>query len=159
VTPGTPPKRKYDSRRRREQAAATRRTMLEAAQRRFERDGYVATTMELVAAEAGVALKTVYAAFGTKSGLLRSLWDLQLKGDADDAPVAERDWYREVLDEARPERQLALNARNVRVVRSRIGTLLGVIRSAAVVDADCAANGGTCPALQQVNRPSGARMP
>lgn len=139
MTPGTPPKRKYDSRRRREQAAATRRTMLEAAQRRFERDGYVATTMELVAAEAGVALKTVYAAFGTKSGLLRSLWDLQLKGDADDAPVAERDWYREVLDEARPERQLALNARNVRVVRSRIGTLLGVIRSAAVVDADCAA--------------------
>jgi AcrR family transcriptional regulator len=139
VTEGTRPRRKYDSRRRREQAAATRRTMLEAAQRLFERDGYVATTMESVAAGAGVALKTVYAAFGTKGGLLRALWDLQLKGDADDAPVAERDWYREVLEEARPERQLALNARNVRVVRSRIGTLLGVIRSAAVVDADCAA--------------------
>ena len=60
--------RRYDSTRRREQAAATRREILEAAQRLFERDGYVATTMAAIAAEAGVALKTVYLAFETKSG-------------------------------------------------------------------------------------------
>ena len=73
--------------RRREQAAATRREILEAAQRLFERDGYGATTMAAIAAEAGVALKTVYLAFETKSGLLRALWHLRLRGDEDEAPV------------------------------------------------------------------------
>lgn len=135
----TPPKRKYDSRRRREQAAATRRAMLDAADRLFERDGYVATTMEAIATEAGVALKTVYSAFATKSGLLRALWDLRLKGDVDDAPVAERPWYREMLEEPDPERQLRLNAMNARMVKMRIGRLLRVIRSASEVDADGAA--------------------
>ena len=32
------------------------------------------TTMEAIAADAGVALKTVYLAFETKSGLLRAVW-------------------------------------------------------------------------------------
>src|SRR6266508_5959844 len=99
------PTRRYDSRRRREQAAGTRRDILEAAQRLFERDGYAATTMAAVAAEAGVALKTVYLGFETKSGLLRALWHLLLRGDEEDAPIPERPWYREVLAEPDPERQ------------------------------------------------------
>src|SRR6266536_157975 len=124
-------KRRYDSRRRREQAAGTRRDILEAAQRLFERRGYAATTMAAIAAEAGVALKTVYLAFETKSGLLRALWHLLLRGDEADAPVAERGWYREVLEEPDPERQLRLTARNSRVVKTRAAALMGVIRSAA----------------------------
>jgi AcrR family transcriptional regulator len=133
------PKRKYDARRRREQAMVTRRAILDAAQVLFERDGYVVTTMEAIAAEGGVALKTVYSVFATKSGLLRSLWDVLLKGDEDDAPVAQRSWYTEMIEEPDPERQLRLNARNARMVKMRIGRLLGVIRSAAVVDPDGAA--------------------
>jgi AcrR family transcriptional regulator len=133
------PKRKYDSRRRQEQAAATRRSILDAAQRLFEGDGYVVTTMDAIASEAGVALKTVYSAFTTKSGVLRAVWDLLLKGDVDDAPVAERAWYREMLGETNPERQLRLNARNARAVKTRIGAMLGVIRTAASVDPDSAA--------------------
>ncbi len=81
------PKRSYDSPRRREQAAATRRDILAAAQRLFEQQGYAATTMAEIAAEAGVALKTVYTAFETKSGVLRALWNLLLRGDEDDVPV------------------------------------------------------------------------
>ena len=129
-------KRPYNSQRRQQQASATRQLVLEAAQRLFERDGYVATTMEAIAGEAGVALKTVYSAFTTKSGLLRAVWDLLLKGDTDDAPVAQRAWYREVLEEPDPERQLRLNARNARAVKVRIGPMLRVIRSASVVDSD-----------------------
>ncbi len=131
--------RKYDSTRRQEQAAATRRSILDAAQRRFERDGYVATTMEAIANEADVSLKTVYLAFSTKGGLLRSVWDLLLKGDTDESPVADRAWYRELLDEADAEQTLRLVAHQSRLVRARIGPMLRVIRSAAAVDADGAA--------------------
>ncbi len=128
--------RSYHSPRRREQAAATRRAILDAAQSLFQRDGYAATTMEAIAAEAGVALKTVYVAFATKSGLLRALWDLLLKGDEDTAAVAERPWYLEVMQEPDPERKLRLNARNSRVVKMRIAGVLAVIRDAAPIDRD-----------------------
>jgi len=136
---GVKPKRQYNSPRRYEQAAATRRSILDAAQRLFERDGYAATTMDAIATEAGVALKTVYVAFATKSGLLRGLWDLLLKGDDQDSGVAERSWYRAVLEESDPQRQLRLNARNARIVKERIGALLQVIRDAASGDPDLAA--------------------
>jgi AcrR family transcriptional regulator len=128
--------RSYESPRRREQAAATRAAILDAAQLLFERQGYAATTMAAIASEAGVALKTVYVAFDTKSGVLRALWNLLLRGDQDDAPVAERSWYREILDEPDPERQLRLNARNALAVKTRIGGVLQVIRNAAPVDPD-----------------------
>jgi AcrR family transcriptional regulator len=132
-------RRTYNSPRRQQQAAATRRAILEAAQRLFERHGYGATTMDAIASDAGVALKTVYVAFATKSGVLRALWDLLLKGDEDDAAVAERPWYRQVVEEPDPERTLRLNARNSRAVKLRIAGLLEVIRDAAPVDADIAA--------------------
>ncbi|HEY3189036.1 MAG TPA: TetR family transcriptional regulator [Solirubrobacteraceae bacterium] len=128
--------RRYDSPRRREQAAATRRQILEAAQRLFEEQGYAATTMAAIAAEAGVALKTVYVAFETKSGVLRSLWHLLLRGDQADVPMGERPWYREVLAEPDPERQLRLVARNSRAVKLRAGALMAVLRSAAPTDPD-----------------------
>jgi AcrR family transcriptional regulator len=130
------PKRRYDSSRRRAQAAETRRDILEAAQRLFEQHGYAATTVEAIAGEAGVALKTVYVAFETKSGVLRAVWNHVLRGGRDDAPVAEQDWYQEVLDEPDAERQLRLDVRNSRVVKLRIAPLLEVIRSAAASDPD-----------------------
>jgi hypothetical protein len=81
-----------------------------------------------------VALKTVYLAFETKSGLLRALWNLLLRGDEGDAPVAERAWYREAVEDPDPERQLRLNARNSVAAKTRMGGLLEVIRSAAPAD-------------------------
>jgi AcrR family transcriptional regulator len=129
-------RRAYHSPRREQQAAATRRAILDAAQRLFDAKGYPATTMEAIAAEAGVSLKTVYLAFATKSGLLRGLWDLLLKGDQDEAGVAERPWYQAVLAETDPRRQLELVAYNSRVVKERISGVLKVIRSAAPVDRD-----------------------
>ncbi|MEA2843824.1 MAG: hypothetical protein QOJ69_1495, partial [Actinomycetota bacterium] len=132
-------RRPYNSPRRREQAAATRRTILEAAERLFVRDGYPTTTMEAIAGEAGVSLKTVYLPFSTKSGLLRALWDLRLKGDEGDPPVVRQEWFREVMEERDPVRKLQLNARNSRAAKTRIGGLFKVIRGAAEIDADCGA--------------------
>jgi AcrR family transcriptional regulator len=133
------PRRPYNSPRRQQQAAATRRAVLEAAERLFRQDGYPATTMDAIAAEAGVSLKTAYLPFSTKSGLLRALWDLRLKRDDSDAPVVQHEWFREVLEEPDPVRKLQLNARNSAAAKTRIGTLFRVIRGAAEIDADCGA--------------------
>ena len=132
-------RRAYNSPRRQQQAAATRRAILEAAARLFERDGYPATTMEAIAGEAGLSLKTVYLPFTTKSGLLRALWDLRLKGEDTGAPVVQHGWFREVMEENDPVRKLELNARNSRAAKTRIGRMFKVIRGAAEIDDDCAA--------------------
>lgn len=131
--------RRYDSPLRREQAARTRQQILVAAKELFERDGYAATSMAAIASAAGVSLKTVYLVFDTKSGLLRALWHLLLRGEDDSVPVGEQHWYREVLDEPDPERQLRLNARNSLVVKARAGAILDVIRDAASSDPEIAA--------------------
>ena len=130
------PKRPYESPRRREQAAATRLEILDAAQRLFERDGYPATTMAAIAAEARVALKTVYVAFETKSGVLRALWNLRLRGGDEDVPITQQQLYRAVLEEPDPERQLRTNAANSREGKLRVAALAEVIRSAAPLEAD-----------------------
>jgi AcrR family transcriptional regulator len=132
--------RRYDSSRRRAQAEATQQEILEAAKRLIDRQGYAATSMAEIAAEAGVALKTVYVAFGTKAGVLRALWNLVLRGDEEPIPVAERPWFREMAAESDPERQVRLMARSSREIKARgAGTLMGVIRAAAPTDPDIAA--------------------
>lgn len=131
-------KRHYDSSRRREQATATRSQILEAAERLWTRDGYVGTSVAAVAAAASVTARTIYLGFGSKSGLLRALWNHRLRGDAGERPVAERPWFLAVVDEPDPERALRLNVRNAKVVRQRVGRLLDVIRDAASSDAEVA---------------------
>ncbi|MBA3508688.1 MAG: TetR/AcrR family transcriptional regulator [Thermoleophilaceae bacterium] len=126
--------RAYVSPRREQQAASTRRAILESAQRLFESQGYAITTVDAIAADASVSLKTVYLAFGTKARLLRAVWDLALKGDESDTPVADRPWYLELLEEPDPERKLRLVAHNSCVVKMRIAPILRVIRDAAPSD-------------------------
>ena len=58
---------------RRRQALATRAAVVDAAQELFLRGGYTATTIEAIAAGAGVAASTVYFVFGSKRGLLRAI--------------------------------------------------------------------------------------
>jgi AcrR family transcriptional regulator len=101
--------------------------------------GYATTSMAAIASAAGVSLKTVYLAFETKSGLLRALWHLLLRGEHDSIPVGEQPWYRAVLEEPDPECQLRLNMRNSRMVKVRAGATLEVIRSAASGDPDIGA--------------------
>ena len=131
-------KRSYDSSRRREQAAETQRQILRAAQRLFERDGYATTTVAAIASEAGVATKTVYLAFESKSGILRALWHLLLRGDPADVPVGEGEWYRETLAEPDPETRIVRVAVRSREVKERAADLMEVIRTAAPADPDIA---------------------
>ena len=131
--------RQYHSPRRAQQAATTRLEIIRAAKRLFEEQGYAATTMAAIAAEADVALKTVYLAFETKARLLRAVWDVALKGDDADAPVAVRPWYVAVLEEPDPERKLRRLAAASCRVKLRIASLLRVIRDAAPSDEEIGA--------------------
>ena len=133
------PRRRYESPRRREQAAATRQAILEAAERLFAERGYVGTSVADIAGEARVALKPVYAVFGTKAEVLRALWNLRVRGDEEPVPMAERPWVREVLAEPDPRRRLALVAHNVRIVRERTAHVTEVVRQAAPADEQIAA--------------------
>lgn len=63
---------------REQQAAATRDRIAESARRLFAERGYGATTIDMVATEAGVAVRTVYAVFGTKREILSHICEAWL---------------------------------------------------------------------------------
>lgn len=62
-------KRAYRSKLRAEQTEATRRRIIDAARRLFAGQSFESVTMERLAEEAGVAIQTLYAAFGSKFNL------------------------------------------------------------------------------------------
>jgi AcrR family transcriptional regulator len=78
-------KRPYDGRRRQEQARHTRERIIDAAEQRLLRDGYAATTIAAIAADAGVSADTIYKGFGGKPGLVRAIRVKALEGHG---PVA-----------------------------------------------------------------------
>jgi AcrR family transcriptional regulator len=68
-------------------AEATQRAIVEAAMRLFVQDGYHATSIGAVAAEAGVAVQTIYNAVGSKRDLLSRVLDFAAAGDRAPTPV------------------------------------------------------------------------
>jgi AcrR family transcriptional regulator len=74
-------KRRYDASRRLATARRRREQMLDAAEARFLAQGFGATTVSEIAEDAGVALDTVYKAFGGKAGLVRAIRDRALAGE------------------------------------------------------------------------------
>ncbi|OHV35292.1 MULTISPECIES: TetR/AcrR family transcriptional regulator [Pseudofrankia] len=61
------------------QAQQTRERIAEAARRLFAARGYRATSMDAIAAEAGVAARTVYSAFGAKREILSAICERWLE--------------------------------------------------------------------------------
>ena len=74
--------------RRQAQRAATREVVVDAADRLFRRDGYVATTIGAIARESGAAVQTVYNAVGDKGAVLSAVLDRSASG-AQGRPVHE----------------------------------------------------------------------
>ena len=68
----SPPRR---STRRAQQALATRTDILRAARSLFVQRGYAGTSMADIAAEADVAVQTIYASCGSKGALVIALVD------------------------------------------------------------------------------------
>src|ERR1700730_2497443 len=114
-------KRAYRSSIRRGDAPAL---VCEAAHRLFSTKGSLATSIEDIAAEAGVARPTVFTAVGPKPVILRTVVDQALAGDDAPVPIAERSWWREAIDEPDPARSIRLYARNMCRISSGAGPVL-----------------------------------
>lgn len=79
-------KRSYRSPRREAQAEQTRALILDSARALFTSRGYAGTTIETIAAHAGVSPQTVYTAYKNKRGLLAALHD-RMAAVADPPPM------------------------------------------------------------------------
>ena len=134
-----PRSRSYTSPRRAAAAQRTRRAILDAASRLFVERGYVATTIADVAAQAGVALDTVYAAVGRKPTLFRLLIETAISGSDAPLPATQRDYVAAIRAEAEARRKLDLYAHAMRTIHGRLAPLLRVLRVAAPADPELAA--------------------
>ncbi|MEU3165471.1 TetR/AcrR family transcriptional regulator [Streptosporangium sp. NPDC006930] len=131
-------KRRYESKRRQEQARQTRRAILDAAGRLFVRSGYAATTLAAVAAEAGVAVQTVYAVFGSKRQLLSQLVDVSIAGDDEPVDMPSRSFVVEIQALTDPRAKLARYARHLSEVHARHAAIMIILAGAATADSDAA---------------------
>jgi AcrR family transcriptional regulator len=85
------PTRRYSSARRTRQAEQTRADILAAAVKLFAESGWAATTLAAIAAEAGVAVETIYSGFPSKKALLLAAMDVAIVGDTLPVPLFERE--------------------------------------------------------------------
>jgi AcrR family transcriptional regulator len=133
-------RRRYVSPVRAHQADVTRRAILHAAARLFVDPGYSATSVAAVARAAGVSTQTVYNAFATKPGLLKSVYDVTLAGDDSDVPFSERPEVKATYEVEDPREFLRAYAALGRSVLDRVGSLsLQVAAGAAAGDPDLVA--------------------
>jgi len=126
-------KRHYASAVRAEQVRATRRAVVEAARELFVRQGWTATSIEQVAAAAGVSRATVFTV-GGKPELLKLAYDTAIGGDDEDVAMADRPAVRELL--AAPDLD-ALVAGYVELVVAagvRVAGIYVALRAAADAD-------------------------
>lgn len=131
---GSPPVRRDQARTRLARAA-----VVEAARILFLERGYGATTIESISELADVPPATVYRLFSSKHGILKSLLDVAIVGDEENAPMADRPQVRTLLAERDPREQLAGFVAIVAQVNARIAPLYRALVSAAGADAEAAA--------------------
>ena len=126
-------RRRYDATLRTERAARTRERILNTAHRVFLERGYAGATIPSIAAQAGVAVETVYRAAPGKAGLLAAVIDTALAGGSQNAALAveARPGIRRVIEEGDPVRKLQLYAATQPGVYARAAGILRVLDEAA----------------------------
>ena len=121
---------------RRDRALATRRRIIETAVRLFTSRGYAATTMDDIAAAAGVAVQTVYYTFRTKGLLLREAYEFAGAGEPDAPPVDQREWMRDAMQERSGDRALAVTVEHGVDIFVRAASLWPAVGAATLSDPD-----------------------
>ncbi len=125
------PKRKYNSSRRQALAEATKTQIAEAARSLFFKRGYLGTTIEEIANEAGVSKESVYSIFGSKQGILAFLLDAAVGGQEFPLPIIEQSAAQAILQESDPERQIDRIAQVCGEILSRAAPVYAIMRTAA----------------------------
>lgn len=118
--------RKYDASGRRNSAEQTRARILEAARNLFSTDGIDDVTIGRIAAAASVAESTVYAAYKSKTGILRELMTRAIFG-AQYQSASSR-----LSEERDPIRQLELTAHIARTIYQNEWEQIGSLRGAGL---------------------------
>jgi AcrR family transcriptional regulator len=131
---GDASKRPYVSTLRDSQARSTRRQIVAAAGHLFARQGFAATTVDTIAAEAGVSRKTVFTSVGGKVALLKLAYDYAMAGDDEPIPMIDREGLQTIIAEPDPYEQLRMYAEFVTSAGERISALWLALRGAAEVD-------------------------
>jgi AcrR family transcriptional regulator len=124
--------RPYDARRRRAQAQRTWQAIIAAARSRFLHDGYTATTIASIAADADASPDTIYKSFGGKPGLLRAVCEDALRGTGP-VPAEQRSDLMQAA-ETDPATMLRGLGTLTAEIAPRIAPLLLLLGSAAETD-------------------------
>ncbi|HEX3270377.1 MAG TPA: helix-turn-helix domain-containing protein [Ktedonobacterales bacterium] len=118
---------------RQRQALATQALIVDTARRLFLEQGYHATTIEMIAAEAGVAVSTIYAIFRNKRGILQAM------REAWHQESGQRDIYAQAREESDPQKRLGLAAHATRRQWETGAALTRIYNAAASADPEAAA--------------------
>jgi AcrR family transcriptional regulator len=131
-------KRSYVSRLRDEKAEETRLAIVAAAGRLFAERGYAATSIEEIAAAAGVGRATVFTSVGGgKPELLKEAYRLAVRGPANaSSPLGQQSRSRRISAEADAYELLAGYAGVMVEVGRRLAPLYEAVRAAAHADAE-----------------------
>ena len=129
-------KRTYSSTLRAEQARTTKHAIVAAATQLFVRDGYGATTVDAIAAAAGVSRKTVFTSVGGKVEALKLARDWAIVGDDEPVPMLERPWIKNAMQQRDARKVIELYAQNYVISASRVAPIHHVIESAKGLDDD-----------------------
>jgi AcrR family transcriptional regulator len=103
--------------------------MVEAAYRLGAERGYAATTMADIAAEANVAVQTVYFTYHTKLSLFKDAFDFAVVGSHDLTDPDRQPWFQAVHDEPDLSRALGLLVDQITVISRRVLPLAEAFRS------------------------------
>jgi len=134
-----PVKRSYDASRRREAAERTRLAILAAARALFVEHGYAGTSVQQIAARAGISVDTVYASVGRKPQLLLAVHDMALAEGAAPVPAEQRDYVRAVQAAPTLIAKIETYANALARVLPRTVPLMDALREAGARDPECAA--------------------
>jgi len=119
-------------------AEQTQRAIVEAAARLFAQNGYQPTSIARIAADAGVAVQTVYNSIGGKRELLSRVLDFAAAGDQ--APMRVPEFMRHRVEaETDPHRIIDQLVDFWQDALARTAPVFRILREAAAVDPEAAA--------------------
>jgi len=118
---------------RRERARQTRERIVDAAYRLFRERGYEPTTMQDIANEVGVAVQTVYFAFGNKQLLLAAVEPRAVAGD-ESSSLRHQEWFAQMEGASDPKMLISIFVREAAATIARIAGFVSMVGTSLPMD-------------------------